>query len=127
MPSKLRIIVTALIISSCYHTKKMKTELITFLFIVSTKYMLRGLKGSAGMKNVPLSGFVVLTFEATKTWRKSISQLTGCGIIFYSRFLDLPSSTSFCYTQTAILLQQNFRLFELSEVKLLMLHKICFI
>ena len=39
----------------------------------------------------------------------------------------LPSSTSFCYTQSAILLQQNFCLFELSQVKLFMLHEICFI
>ena len=54
--------------------------------IVSTKYMLRGLKGR-GLKNFPLSGFVVLTFEVRTTWQKSISQLRGCGIIFDSRFL----------------------------------------
>ena len=46
---------------------------------------------------------------------------------FGKDMLGLPSSTSFCYTQTTILLQQNFRLFELSELKLLILHKICFV
>ena len=39
----------------------------------------------------------------------------------------IPSSTSFCYTQSAILLQQNSRLFELLQVKPLMLHKSCLI
>ena len=39
----------------------------------------------------------------------------------------VPSYTSFCYIQAAIRLQQNFRLFELSEVKPLMLKNFVFI
>ena len=56
----------------------------------------------------------------TFIWRLKIRLVSA----FY-RYL--PSSTSFCYTQATILLQQNFRLFELSEVKPLMVHKFCFI
>ena len=60
--------------------------------------------------------------EPTQTYDPAASR-----IMYFDKIEILPSSTSFCYTQSAILLQQNFCLFELSQVKLFMLHEICFI
>ena len=90
---------------ACKSQEEQKFSLFLYLWLV-------GQLGHLGpCKQQPLTSWCTINFSDLGLWK----------------FYILPSSTSFCYTQATILLQQNFRLFELSEVKPLMVHKFCFI